>query len=197
MFKFNVKNLKYSTGVPGAWDAPVDLAYAHAISLEADYNETKLYGDGEKLAVLADDKGKTGSISVTNIEEAYEIACGRMLAILGGTADIQQRATVEHCIYYEVEAIDDGTTITIKNWLFGCITGKANESYQQTEDDPTFNKYEYPLTVLGINLQIHDGGADFVDANGNTIKVFRLTSYPDTTGYATFGDAVPLVESLT
>ena len=192
LFKFNIKNVKYSFKEElGTFGAPVDLAYANSLSLEADYNETKIFGDGQIIAILADDKGKTGTLSVLNIENDYEIACGRVKEIDGGYADIQQHSSVEHALYYEVDAIKDGKPITIKNWLFGCITGKANETYQQTQDDPTVNTYDYPLTVMGVNLKNTAGTADYVDANGNTYRVTRLTAYPESTGYATFGASVP------
>lgn len=191
LIKFNVKNVKFSMKEELGYSTPEDLAYANSISLEADYNEQKIYGDGQIIAILADDKGKTGTLSVINIEKEYEIACKRALEIEGGLADVQQHASVEHCIYYEVDAIQNGIPITIKNWLFGCITGKPNETYQQTQDDPTINTYDYPLTVMGINLQASTGSSDFVDANGNHVKVTRVTAYPEDTGYATFGTAVP------
>jgi len=193
LIKFNVKNLKYATkDAEGTYGTPVDLAYANSLSLEADYNEMKIYGDGKLIGILADDKGKTGTLSVTNIEEAYEIACGRMMKVDGGIADVQQHASIEHAIYYEVDALKDGVPITIKNWLFNCITGKPNESYQQTQDDPTINFYDYPLTVMGTNLKTADGTSDYVDTNGNTIRVTRLTAFPDDTGYSTFESTVPV-----
>ena len=191
LFKFNIKNLKYSFATAGSYESPIDLAYANSIALESDYDETVLYGDGQKLAILADDKGKTGTLSVINIEDAYEIACGRALLVTGGIADVQQINTLEHAIYYEVDALDDGGRITIKNWLYGVITGKASESYEQTTDNPTINNYDYPLTVLGTTLQNTGDTADYTDANGNILKCYRITSYPDDTGYATFGDTVP------
>jgi ribosomal protein L24 len=190
MFKFNVKNAKYATITGGVYDAPLDLAYAEGLALEADYNETKLYGDGEVLVILGDDKGKTGTLSVINIEQDYEKACGRAEDLDVGIADVQQRESVEHAIYYEVEAVLDGVTITIKNWMYGVTTGKAGETYEQTKDDPTINTYDYPLTVLGTNLRNNGDTADEVDVNGNTKKVFRLTVYPGDTGYDTFEDAV-------
>ena len=192
LVKFNVKNLKYSIPAAGVYPAPADIAYATSVSLEADYNETKFYGDGEVIGILGDDKGKTGAIGVVNIENAYEIACGRALLLADGElADIQQRSTVQHAVYFAVDAVLDGETITVKNWLFGCITGKASESYAQTEDDPTINAYEYPLTVLGVNLEAALSTDDYVDAKGNTVKVFRMISVPGDTNYDTFGDTVP------
>ena len=73
LVKFNVKNLKYSIPTaPKTYPAPADIAYATSISLEADYNETKFYGDGEVIGILGDDKGKTGAMGVVNVEDAYE-----------------------------------------------------------------------------------------------------------------------------
>lgn len=191
MFKFNVKNVKYSLPANGVYGSPKDLAYANSISLEADYDETKLFGDGQILAILGDDKGKTGTLSVTNIEKDYEIDMKRALEVQGGLADIQQRSSVEHAIYFEVDAIEDGVGKTIKRWMFGVTTGKASETYEQTTDSPTINTYDYPLTVLGTNLKDSLGEDDYTDENGNTIKVFYLTSFPGDAGYETFGDTVP------
>lgn len=199
LVKFNCKNLKYSIPTaPKTYPAPLDIAYATSVALEADYNETKLYGDGMVIGIIGDDKGKTGNVGVTNIEDDYEVACGRSVELVDGEyADIQQRSTIEHAIYFEVDAIEDGVTKTVKYWMFGCITGKAGETFQQTEDDPTINGYEYPLTVLGQNLEANLTTDDYVDANGNTIKVFRMKSMPGDTNYATFGDTVPTPKSAT
>lgn len=191
MFKFNVKNVKYSVPVAGVFGVPKDLAYANSISLEADYEETKLFGDGQILAVLGDDKGKTGTLSVINIEKEYEVDMKRAREIENGLADVQQRSSVEHAIYFEVDAIEDGVAKTIKRWVFGVSTGKASESYEQTQDSPTINTYDYPLTVLGTNLQDSTGAEDYKDENGNTIKVFYVTSFPGDAGYATFEESVP------
>lgn len=196
MFKFNVKNVKYAVPSNGVFGTPKDLAYANSISLEADYEETKLFGDGQILAILGDDKGKTGTLSVTNIEKEYEIDMKRALEVAGGLADIQQRSSVEHAIYFEVDAIEDGVGKTIKRWVFGVTTGKASESYEQTQDNPTINTYDYPLTVLGVNLKDEDGLEDYKDENGNTLKVFYLTAFPGDAGYDTFEDEVPVPKVL-
>lgn len=194
LFRFGVKNLKYALQDSdlGTFGVPVDLAYANSISLEANYEETNLYGDGQILGILADDKGKTGTLSVINIEKHYEIAMKRAMEVDGGLAEIQQRSTIEHAIYFETDGIEDGKAITIKRWLLGATSGKASETYNQTTDSPTINNYEYPLTILGVNLQDALGAEDHVDADGNTVKVYSITSFPEDAGYSTFGDAVPV-----
>lgn len=192
LIRFNVKNVKYAPWDGNKYSAIQDLAYANSISLEADYSETKLYGDGEVIGILADDKGKTGTLSVVNINEQYEIDCGRAMKITGGLADVQQRKNIEHALYYEIEAINElGKTITIKNWLFGVFSGKANETYEQTKEDPTINNYEYSLNILGTDLLKKGGLEKYIDATGNTVKVYRLTALPTDAGYATFGNTVP------
>lgn len=194
MVRFGVKNLKYAIKdeTTGEYGAPVDLAYAEAIALQDTYTETPIYGDGEIIMVLGTDKGETGTLTVTNIEKDYEIACGRQMELDNGLADVQQRCSVRHAIYYETEAIKDGQTITIKNWLLNCYTGKASESYAQTKDSPTINTYEYPITILGEIIKNNAGTDNYTDANGNTVKCTKLTCYPDDTGYSTFASAVPV-----
>lgn len=203
LVKFNIKNVKYAEKTaPLTYSAPNDLAYAQAISLESDYNETNIYGDGQIIGKLADDKGKTGTLTVMDINEEFEIAAGRMMAAqdTGGIgeemrAEIQQLDSKEFAIYFEVEALVDGTIETHKVWLYNVVTGKPNETYQQTEDDPTINPYEYPLTVLGEYLQASGGGSDYENANGNKVKVWKTVVNPADTNYATFGDAVPTPEA--
>ena len=196
LFKFNVKNVKYSIPVAGVFGAVKDLGYANSISLEADYGETKVYGDGQIIAVLGDDEGKTGTLSAVVIEKAYEIDMKRALEAANGLAEVQQRGSVEHALYFEVDAIEDGVAITIKRWLFGVTTGKASETYSQTTDDPTINNYDYPLTILGVNLKASTGDDDAVDANGNTTRVFSLTAFPADAGYTTFDATVPIPKAI-
>jgi hypothetical protein len=195
-FAFNIKNLKYAFKTLGVFGTPTAMTYARSLSLEADYDETPLYGDGQKLAVLADDKGKTGTLSLINIDEDYEIACGRQMLISKGIADISQNQTVEHALYFEFDLLDEGVSKTVKVWLFGVISGKPSVNLEQTTDNPTINPIEHALTVLGTNLKNAAGTADYEDTNGNTVKVYMLTSYPDDTDYATFGATVPTPSAL-
>lgn len=197
MVRFNVKNVKYAIKSElDVYGTVSDLAYANAITLESNFSEKVIYGDGVIIGVLNNDKGKTGSLGVINIEDHYEVDCGRALAITEGLADIQQIKSVEQAIYYEVDAFKDNAKIVIKNWLLGCFTSRANESYNQTEEDVSINFYEYPMKIMGETLMDSTGAEEYTDTNGNTLKVFRITSYPDDAGYETFGDEVPTPKAL-
>lgn len=197
LFRFNVKNVMYAVkGSTGTYGTPVDLAYATSISLEADYSEQKLYGDGQVLAVLGNDKGKTGTLGVINLDKDYEIAMKRAMEVSGGLADIQQRSTVPHAIYFETDAIEDGVSKTVKVWLLNVTTGKASETYNQSEDSPTINNYEYSLSVLGEPVRATGGTNIYYDENGNEIVAYQVTCYPGDTGYDTFEDSVPVPTKL-
>jgi len=194
MVRFNVKNVKFAMvdEETGLYKTPEDLAYANSLSLEPDYSEQPIYMDGEKMDVLIDDKGKTGELSVMNKEPEYEIACGRLIEVEEGYADIQQDNSIQHAIYYEVNARRNGVTITLKSWLYNCVSGQAAESYQQNQDSRTINPFAYPLTIMGVNIKKSTGDEDYFDEKGNTKKVTRITAYPESPGYATFGDTVPI-----
>lgn len=193
MLKFNIKNVKYN-----AEDEVKDLTFATSLTLESEYNEEKIYGDGEVILVLANDQGKTGTLGVIDIDNQFEKDLGRLIELEGGTlAEIQQHGSVPVDIYYEVDAYDEGIKIVIKNWLLGVTVGKASEGYEQTTDETNFGSFEYPLTISGVNLKATSGSDDYVDAKGNKVKVFRATSYPGDTGYETFGASVPTLKVKT
>ena len=192
LVRFGVKNVRYAVSTEGVYGTPKDLAYANSISLEADYEEQNLYGDNEIIGVLGDDKGKTGVLSVINLETDYEIDMKRALEIENGLAEIQQRSSVKHALYFETNGQEDGQSITIKRWLFGVTTGKPSETYNQTTDNPTINPYDYPLKVLGTVLLDNLGEEEFKDEFGNTIKVHSITKFPEDPGYDTFGNTVPV-----
>jgi len=195
LVKFNIKNVKYAMPTTNGWGAVADLAYATAISLEADYDEQRIYGDGQVIGTLPDDKGLTGTLSVVGLNKDYEIACGRAMEIESGLADVETKKAIPHALYFEVDGLDDGVVKTYKTWLIGVITGKASESYTQTEADPTISGYDHALTVLGTNLKTASGTGDYTDANGNTIKVFKVSAAPSDTDYATFGNSVPAIKA--
>lgn len=191
--QFNIKEVKFAVKSDlGEYGAPEDLAYAESISLEPTYQSQHLYGDGLIIGEITSDKGMTGSLAIVQPSDVYEIAMKRKRLVAGGTADITQKDSVEHAIYFEVDSLSGGVNKTVKVWLLNVTSGKPTETFTQSKENPTINNLEIPLVILGETLKNADGTADYVDENGNTVKVTRIVSRPTDANYATFGDAVPV-----
>ena len=190
--QYNIKNVKFSVkSDPGVYGTTEDLAYAEGISLEPTYASQHQYGDGQIIAEITSDKGLTGALTLVQHPEAYEIAMKRKRLVTGAVADVTQRDSVEHAIYFEIDSQENGIVKTNKVWLLNVTSGKPAETFTQSKENPTFNNVEIPLTILGDTLKDTAGTADYVDANGNTFKVTKMTAKPADTGYATFGATVP------
>lgn len=196
LIRFNIKNVKYAVAINTdgvrSYQSPEAMGFASAISLEANYSEKPLYGDGEIQAVLASDKGKTGSLTLLTVDNKYEIAMKRKMEIAGGLADIQQKSTIEHAIYFEFDYLDkdDNAIKTAKSIIYGVFSGRPSESLNQTEDEINNNNIEMSLTIKGTTLRNAEGNEDYKDANGNTLKVWQQTCIPSDKDYATFGTTI-------
>ena len=190
LVRFNIKNAKYAIKTDNGYGTPVAFGYSDSIALEADYAEKALYGDGRKIAVIPNDKGKKGTLTLLTLDHAYEIAMKRRMATAKGSAEVKQVAAVEHAIYFETEAMDSAGVIhTAKTWLYGVTSGRPSETYNQTTDDINNNNTDYALTIKGVPLLNSAGTAPYVDAKGNTIYAWQETAIDTDTGYDTFGDA--------
>jgi hypothetical protein len=196
--QFSIKNVKYAVkdSVLGTYGNPEDLAFAEQLALEATFNTQQQYGDGQIIATLSSDKGMTGTLTLVQLANQYEIDMKRKMEIDGGLADVTQLDDVEHAIYYEFEVVANGSKKTIKAWLLNVTSGRPSETLTQTKENPTINNIEISLTILGETLKTNLGTADYVDANGNTLKVTKIVSKPGDVGYATFGDEVPIPKAL-
>lgn len=197
--KFGIKNVKYA--IPDATGSYVaatikSLGGANSLALESQYSSKDVFADGKVLMVLASDKGLNGKLSMVHIEDDYEIAMKRKMLIDGGVADVEQLGTVPHALYFECDADDGSKKITVKNWLFNVISGKPNEQFDQDTESPNPSNYEMNLNILGVNLKTNAGTADYTDTNGNTLKVWRLSSVPTDANYATFGASVPTPKAV-
>lgn len=192
--RFNVKNVKYALKKEnGTYDTQIkDLAYCHSLTLESEYEEKKIYGDGQPIATIATDKGMSGTLSVVTVATDYDKDCGRLLETDKGTATIQQKKSQPHAIYFEIEANLDGKVIVAKNWLLNCTSGKPSETYEQTQENPSFNNIEYPINVLGELLRKTNEQTIYLDENGQTINIYKVTALPTDAGYNDFDKSVPL-----
>ena len=81
---------------------------------------------------------------------------------------------------------------TKKVWWLNCNVSPAGTSLSQNTDGINESTASYGLTIKGVNLRGADGNTEYVDANGNTRKTFKISCLPDNANYATFLDTVPV-----
>ena len=187
--EYNVKNGQYALD----GQSPKPLTWLTRVALDADFGEQPIYGDGEEVLVLQNDKGYTGNITLTAPDGEFEKDLGILEELDNGVAHVQRMSNPKVSIYFEAYFIGaDGVSKTKKVWLFGVNVSKPSLPLDQSTDNPNFSDTEYAITVRGVNKKANDGVADFVDGNGNTQKVYRLASVPTDVGYATFGTAIPV-----
>ena len=191
LVRFNIKNAAYALKTNEGYASKVSIGYSDSISLEADYAEKIIYGDGRKLVILPNDKGKTGTLGLLVIDDAYEIAMKRRMKTANGTAEIKQTAAVEHALYFEFDFMDEnGVQKTGKTIVYGVTSGRPSDALNQTTDDINNNTVSYPLTIKGTPLMSSAGSTPYTDENGNTVYVWQETCIPGDTGYATFGNTI-------
>ena len=188
LIEYNCKNGVYS--LDGSTIKP--LGYLSSVTLEKSISTNDIYGDGELQLSLLSDRGSTGTLEMTAKDEVFETDLGFSMAITQGLAEVQilENKTID--IGFECYITgSDGVTKTKKIWLLGVNVSPASDSLSQNTDTTNQNAASYGLTVKGVNLKNTAGTADYVDANGNTKKVFKVRSLPSDTGYSTFLDSVP------
>lgn len=188
LIEYNCKNGVYSED--GSTVKP--LGYLASTTLDANIGTKDIYGDGELQLSILSDKGMTGSLEMTAHDEDFETDLGYLMEIANGLARVQVLQNKTIAVGFESYITTaDGITKTKKVWLLGVNVAPAGESLSQSTDTTNEATASYPLTVKGVNLKATGGAADFVDENGNTIKVFKITSVPTDAGYDTFLDNVP------
>ena len=194
LVRFNIKNAKYALkSSDGSYAEPVAFGYSDAIALEADYSEKAIYGDGRKVAVIPNDKGKTGTLTLLALDEAYELAMKRRMKTANGTADVKQMASIEHAIYFETEQMtEDGKISTAKTVIYGVTSGRPSETFNQTTEDINNNNVDYALTIKGVPLMDTAGTAAYKDSDGNTVTVWQETVIPGDPGYEAFGKTISM-----
>ena len=192
LVRFNIKNAKYALkGTGDTYENPVSLGYSDSISLESNYSEKIIYGDGRAIFTIPNDKGKTGTLTVLTIDDLYEIAMKRRMKTARGTAEIKQLASVEHALYFETEYMDDtGSVQTAKTIIYGVTSGRPSESFNQTTEDINNNNVDYPLTIKGIKMKDSSGTNDYKDDKGNVVYVWQETCLPSDSDYENFGKTI-------
>ena len=188
LIQYNCKNGVYS--VDGTEVKP--LTFLASVTTDKNTTSTDIYGDGEIQVTLLNDRGSTGTLEMTARDEDFEIALGFMQELSNGKGEVQVVENKTISIGFEAYFMgSDGVQKTKKVWFLGVNVSPAGETLSQNTDAINNTTASYPITIKGVNLKATGGTSDYVDANGNTIKVFKLSSVPTDTGYATFLDSVP------
>lgn len=202
LVSFNIQNAAYAVPKSGGagWENFVKfVSGSDSLALDANYSEKVIYSDGLVRATIPNDKGKTGTLTLLNIDNDYEIAMGRRMKTANGTSEIKQRKSVEHVLYYEFEYLDEntGATKVAKVQLYGVTSGRPSQALNQTTDDINNNNVDLSLTIKGMTMKANTGDTDYTDANGNIVKVWQTICLPGEEGYDTFGETVVVPKAPT
>lgn len=196
LLEYNCKNGVYSLG--GTSDSVKALGYLSAVTLDKNISTAEKYGDGELQLTLINDKGGTGSLELTARDYDFEKDLGFALEISNGLAEVQVLDNKTIAVGYEVYYTKaDGVVKTKKVWLLGVNVSPAGDGLAQNTDSINESAASYGITVKGVNLKKSTGNEDWTDENGNTKKVYKITSVPTDTEYATFLDSVPVPKAKT
>jgi hypothetical protein len=193
IIEFNCKN-----GVYALADGEVKpLGYLTAISTEKNMNTKDINGDGEIILSIINDKGSTGTLEMTTRDDQLEKDLGFMLDIEQGLAEVQVLGNEDIAVGAECYIIvkdKNGKAVqkTKKVWWLSVNVAPAGTSLSQNTDGINEATVSYGLTIKGVNLMGADGVTEYVDANGNTRKIFKISCLPDNANYATFLDTVPV-----
>ena len=188
LIQYNCKNGVYS--VDGTEVEP--LTFLSSITTDKNTTSTDIYGDGETQVTLLNDRGSTGTLEMTARDTEFEIALGFMQELSNGMGEVQVVQNKTISIGFETYYMgNDGIQKTKKVWFLGVSVNPAGETLSQNTDAINNTSASYPITIKGVNLKATGGTTDYVDANGNTKKVFKISSVPTDSGYSTFLDSVP------
>lgn len=188
LIEYNCKNGVYS--IDGSTVKP--LGFLSSVTSDKNISTSEKYGDGELQLTLISDRGGTGTLELTARDYDFEKDLGFSMEIAQGLAEVQVLENKTIDVGFECYVTDNtGATKTKKIWFLGVNVQPAGDSLSQNTDTTNESAASYGITIKGVNLKVATGDDDFVDTNGNTKKVFKVTSLPTDTGYATFLDSVP------
>ena len=191
LIEYHCKNGVYNLGGEDATIKP--LGYLTSVTLDKNIQTKDIYGDGDLQLSILSDKGSTGTLEMTAKDDEFDVDLGFAMKITQGLAEVQVLQNKTIAIGFECYiTTTDGVTKTKKVWLLGVNVSPASDGLSQNTDTINESTASYGITVKGTYLQATGGTDDSVDANGITIKVYKVTSVPTDTGYATFLDSVPV-----
>lgn len=122
-----------------------------------------------------------------------EKAAGFALEGANGLITTNIASYLRGALYYEfLELDEDGKQSVVKCWMFNVEIGKGSATYTTAKGSVEFGAYSYPFRAYGDPLKDSEGTDDYKDERGVGRTAYLYTCRPDDTGYATFGDTVPV-----
>ena len=190
LIEYNCKNGVYNLG--GQDNTIKPLGWLSSVTTEKNMSTAEKYGDGQLVLSLITDKGSTGTLELTARDPDFEKDLGFLKTISSGLAEMQVRENKTISVGFECSYVGaDGVTKTKKVWFLGVNVSPAGDSLSQNTDNTNESAASYPITLKGVDLMSSDGSAVWTDTNGNSYKVYKISSKPGDTGYDTFLDSVP------
>lgn len=189
LLEYNCKNGVYAL----AAGTVKPLGYLSSVTTDKNISTAEKYGDGELQLTLINDKGGTGTLELTARDSDFETDLGHVQEVANGLAEVQVLENKTISVGFECYITGaDGVVKTKKVWLLGVNVSPAGDSLSQNTDSINEATASYPITIKGEYLKDSTGTNVWKDTNGNTKKVFKITSKPGDTGYDTFLDSVPV-----
>lgn len=188
--QFNVKNAVYA--LEGSTQTVKPMTWMNTFSKDRSVTAKKLYGDGEIVCSIFSDKSSSGTLGTTSRDDIFEEDLGLIIKPDGGgTAEIAGKPGAICHIGFETDFVGkDGIKKTKKTWVYSVQVSPPNDSYTQDQDDITTSASDYPYEAYGINLKASTGETDYVDENGQTVRVYTWSKKPGDEGYETFLESV-------
>lgn len=196
LMEFNIHDAKYALETAAkTWSAPVPFTYAEKLAVSADTQIKKKSGDGKIVDIRSVEPTQALALTLTAVDEAFEIAMKRKMTVTNGIIDIEQKSTPKFALYAEINVADAGEPDEIwKVWYYGIYSpSRPKDTYSQnTESGINESSAEYEFIQIGTNLEALSTTDDYVDSTtGKKIKVWRQICKPTDSNYSTFGNAVP------
>lgn len=196
LVQFNVKNAVYA--LVGVSSPVKPLTYMNTLTKDRNVTVKNIYGDGELQDSLSSDRSISGAVGTIARDTDFEKDLGLIMETDAGLAEIAVKSTQRVNIGFETEYKEKGMPVkTKKVWILNVQVSPPNESLTQNQDDITESTYDYNYTGYGVNLKDSAGSEDYVDENGNTVRIYTATALPDDDNYDTFLDSVPTPKAKT
>ena len=171
----------------------ISMLYAKNLSLNPVMEAVEQYGDNTLIFRVPKDDGYEGQLGAVAPDFELEKSAGYAMEGADGLLRTNMPFYTRGALYYEFKETDaTGRDSMTKVWLYNVELGKGAENYTGDTKSISFGEYQYPIRAYGDKVMTTTGDAEYRDARGLGRTVAMMICRPEDTGYATFGDAVPV-----